>query len=129
MIRGLLVVILLGVCTSGVMAQGGGLAMVNQPVSKRLNQMTMEELSDAIRRVEAAAGQLEAVTKSTIAILDSIMADLRGKRSVIVEDNNKLMMQFRLQKDEIQKEIRRLIDKKDKEKKDKEKKDGNGKRK
>ena len=130
MIRGLLVVLLALVCATSAMAQGGGLAMVNQPVSKRLDQMTLEELTAAVAQVEAAAGQLEAVTKSTTNLIDNLMANLRGKKSVIIEDNNKLVMQFRLQKDAINKEIHKLIKiKAEKEKKDKEaKKNGNGKR-
>jgi adenylosuccinate lyase len=126
--RGLLVTIMVLVIATGAMAQGRpGLAMVNQPVSKRVDQMSLEELEDAVGKVEAAATQLEAVTKSVVNLIDNLMSNLRGKKSVIIEDNNKMMMQFRMQKESLEEQIRKLI--KEKARKDKEaKKDGNGKR-
>jgi ERCC4-type nuclease len=129
MIRKLLIGLLCLVCVSMVCAQGGMNMGRQQP--KPIEQMTMAELQAATQQIENAAAQLESVTKSTMALIDGILADLRGKRAVLIEDNNKLMMQFRGQKDSLAKAIRKLLEKQAKEKEAKDKKGakgGNGKR-
>lgn len=123
MLRGLLILISVAVFATGALAQGVQLPVQNVP--KKIDQMSMEELTAMLGQVEAAAIQLEAVTKSVVNLIDTLRANLRGKRAVAIEDNNKMMKELRLQMDTINAQIQKLV----KEKKEKEaKKNGNRKR-
>jgi CHASE3 domain sensor protein len=117
MIRGLIVFTLCLLITAPVCAQ--------QAQGKLVKDMTEKELLVASQRVEEMAKQLEVVTKAADSLLSDVLSYLRGKRAILIEDNNKLMRQFGTQSAAIKKRLKEIRrEKKKTGPEEKEKKDG-----
>lgn len=116
MIQKLLIVLLCLIVISPAMAQQPRLR--RQPV-KRIEDMTFMELQMSLDQIRNMATQLSIKTTSAREVIDNLIASLRGKKAVLIEDNNKVMLQFQARIDKIQARMRELAKPRSKKNKDK----------